>query len=185
MDRLREEIGALAESEEDVLTYAMFPDVARPFLEQRKEGTLTPEPLQPKPSEQAVSGIDTEFKVTVHGETYDIQITGERRFYMTVDGVPEEVSLESLAQFKRAEGGGKRAWASKEGHVTTTMPGNIVSVLVKEGDQVAAGDPVLVVEAMKMETEVKAPISGVVTGIFIQKGDRVTPSEVLVEIEPQ
>ena len=192
MDRLREEIGALAESEEDVLTYAMFPDVARPFLEQRKEGTLTPEPLQPKPSEQVVSAIDTEFKVTVHGETYDIQITGvsptsagERRFYMTVDGVPEEVSLESLAQFKRAEGGGKRAWASKEGHVTTTMPGNIVSVLVKEGDQVAAGDPVLVVEAMKVETEVKAPISGVVTGIFIQKGDRVTPSEVLVEIEPQ
>src|SRR5690606_40942453 len=96
--------------------------------EQRKEGTLTPEPLQPKPSEQVVSAIDTEFKVTVHGETYDIQITGvsptsagERRFYMTVDGVPEEVSLESLAQFKRAEGGGKRAWASKEGHVTTTI----------------------------------------------------------------
>src|SRR5690606_17276616 len=159
-DRLREEIGALAESEEDVLTYAMFPDVARPFLEQRKEGTLTPEPLQPKPSEQAVSGIDTEFKVTVHGETYDIQITGvsptsagERPFYMTVGGGPEAVSPESVAQVTAAEGGGKRAWASKDGHVTTTRPGNIVSVLVEEGDQVAAGDPVRVVEAMKMETE--------------------------------
>src|SRR5690606_18521143 len=181
-----------AESEEDVLTYAMFPEVARPFLEQRKAGTLMPEPLQPKLDGKAVTGIATEFKVMVHGETYDIHITGvspagdrERRFYMTVDGVPEEVSLETLAAFSPTVGDGKRAWASKEGHVTTTMPGNIVSVLVKEGDQVAAGDPVLVVEAMKMETEVKAPISGVVTGVFIQKGDRVTPSEVLVEIEPR
>lgn len=63
------------------------------------------------------------------------------------------------------------------------MPGNIVDVLVKEGGDVQAGDPVLIIEAMKMETEVKATIPGSVKGVFIAKGDRVVPGEVLMETE--
>ena len=63
------------------------------------------------------------------------------------------------------------------------MPGAIVDVLVKEGDEVAAGDPVLVTEAMKMETEVHAPISGRVTAVNVAKGDSVNPDEALIEIE--
>ncbi|BES73307.1 sodium-extruding oxaloacetate decarboxylase subunit alpha [Marinobacter nanhaiticus D15-8W] len=190
---LKDQIGDLAESEEDVLTFAMFPDQARQFLEQRKEGTLKPEPLEPKPTAGSTGAISTEFKVTVHGETFDIHVTGvspkgedERRFYMTVDGVPEEISMESTGDYDRDGGGGssKRGKASKEGHVTTSMPGNIVDVLVNEGDSVEAGKPVLIIEAMKMETEVKAPISGKVIEVCINKGDRVTPSEVLMEIEP-
>ncbi|MCY1352640.1 2-oxoglutarate carboxylase large subunit [compost metagenome] len=62
------------------------------------------------------------------------------------------------------------------------MPGNIVDVLVKEGDQVKAGQAVLITEAMKMETEVQAPIAGTVKAIHVAKGDRVNPSEVLIEI---
>lgn len=188
---LKDQIGDLAESEEDVLTFAMFPDQARQFLEQRKEGTLKPEPLEPKPTAGGTGAISTEFKVTVHGETFDIHVTGvspkgedERRFYMTVDGMPEEISMESTGDFERESGGAKRGKASKEGHVTTSMPGNIVDVLVNEGDTVEAGKPVLIIEAMKMETEVKAPISGKVIEVCIKKGDRVTPSEVLMEIEP-
>lgn len=188
---LKDQIGDLAESEEDVLTFAMFPDQARQFLEQRKEGTLKPEPLEPKPTAGGAGAISTEFKVTVHGETFDIHVTGvspkgedERRFYMTVDGMPEEISMESTGDFERESGGAKRGKASKEGHVTTSMPGNIVDVLVNEGDTVEAGKPVLIIEAMKMETEVKAPISGKVIEVCIKKGDRVTPSEVLMEIEP-
>ncbi|MDX1634461.1 MAG: sodium-extruding oxaloacetate decarboxylase subunit alpha [Marinobacter sp.] len=188
--KLREQIGDLAESEEDVLTYAMFPDQAKTYLEQRQAGTLQPEPLEPMPTGKTGGGISTEFKITVHGETYDIHVTGasptsdtERRFYMTVDGVPEEISLESLGEFQKDSSGGRRGKASKEGHVTTTMPGNIVDVLVEEGAEVSAGDPVLIIEAMKMETEVKAATGGKVTAVHIKKGDRVTPGEILVEIE--
>lgn len=188
--KLKDEIGDLAESEEDVLTYAMFPEQARQYLEQRRAGTLQPEPLEPRPSSGASGNISTEFKITVHGETYDIHVTGasptsdtERRFYMTVDGMPEEISLESTGDFRKKSGDGKRAKVSKEGQVSTTMPGNIVDVLVKEGDEVSAGDPVLVIEAMKMETEIKAPTTGKVVSVHIKKGDRVTPGEVLVEIE--
>ena len=63
------------------------------------------------------------------------------------------------------------------------MPGNIVEVLVKVGDEIKAGQPVLVTEAMKMEAEVQATIDGMVMAIHVVKGDRVTPGEVLVEIE--
>jgi pyruvate carboxylase subunit B len=200
LDRLRGEIGALATSEEDVLTYAMFPEVGRLYLEQRAAGTLVPEQLEPPQGSSAPSTAPTEFNVVLHGETYRIKVTGaghkeqtERHFYFTIDGVPEEVMVETLDQVV-LEGGaqgavrqgiaGKRPKATAEGHVSTSMPGNIVDVLVKEGDSVTAGQPVLITEAMKMETEVQAPIAGRVTGVYVQKGDSVNPDEALLEIEP-
>ncbi|HEB58323.1 MAG TPA: oxaloacetate decarboxylase subunit alpha, partial [Gammaproteobacteria bacterium] len=77
MERLRFEIGDLALSDEDVLTYAMFPDVGLEFLRQRKEGTLEPEPLEPPPSEAPTpQTAASEFNVTFHGETYNIKVTG-------------------------------------------------------------------------------------------------------------
>lgn len=192
LHKLREQIGTLAKSEEDVLTFAMFPDIGRTFLQERADGTLKPEELQPerrKSGEVANIGTPTEFVVDVHGESYQVAITGvgikgtsKRHFYLTLDGVPQEVVFEPLNEYT-AESKTGRKQATKEGHVTTSMPGNIVAVLVKEGDVVKAGQPVLVTEAMKMEAEVQAPIGGKVIGIFVAKGDRVTPGEVLIEIE--
>jgi pyruvate carboxylase subunit B len=63
------------------------------------------------------------------------------------------------------------------------MPGNVVDVLVKEGDTVKSGQAVLVTEAMKMESEVHANIAGTVKAVHVTKGDRVTPGEILIEIE--
>ncbi|WP_207884976.1 sodium-extruding oxaloacetate decarboxylase subunit alpha [Pseudomonas sp. 30_B] len=194
LNKLREEIGSLAKSEEDVLTYAMFPDIGRKFLEERAAGTLKPEELLPIPNGKGVAaaggeGVPTEFVVDVHGESYRVDITGvgvktdgKRHFYLSVDGMPEEVVFEPLNEFVSG-GGSKRKNASEPGHVTTTMPGNIVDVLVKEGDSVKAGQAVLITEAMKMETEVQAGIAGTVKAIHVAKGDRVNPGEILVEIE--
>lgn len=192
--RLRAEIGDLAKSEEDVMTFAMFPDIGRKFLEERAAGTLVPEALLPMPSADGVAavggqGVPTAFSVDVHGETYQVDITGiglksegKRHFYLSIDGVPEEVVFEASGEFV-AEGGQRRRQAERPGDVSTTMPGNIVEVLVKEGDQVKAGQGVLVTEAMKMETEIQAPIAGTVTAVRVAKGDRVNPGEVLIEIE--
>ena len=194
MAKLREEIGALAKSEEDVLTYAMFPDIGRKFLEERAAGTLKPEALLPLPQAGGAApvggeGVPTEFVVDVHGESYRVDITGvgvkgdgKRHFYLSIDGKPEEVVFEPLNDFV-AGAGGKRKQASAPGDVSTTMPGNIVDVLVKEGDAVKAGQAVLITEAMKMETEVQAPIAGTVKAVHVAKGDRVNPGEVLVEID--
>jgi pyruvate carboxylase subunit B len=62
------------------------------------------------------------------------------------------------------------------------MPCTVVEVLVEIGSQVNAGDPVLVTEAMKMETEIQAPIAGTVQAIHVSKGDSVNPDETLIEL---
>lgn len=202
MQKLTAEISQLSESEQDVLTYAMFPDVGRTFLEQRRAGTLEPEKLKPfvGNASEVTKTAPTEFDVVIHGETYHINITGaghkegnERNFYLSVDGIPEEVNVQTLDELMLDGGAhgavpnaiaGKRPKPSGEGDLTTSMPGNIVDVLVKEGDAVEAGQAVLITEAMKMETEIQSPISGVVSDIYVQKGDTVNPDEVLVSVKP-
>ncbi len=201
MLELRDSIGDLATNEEDVLTYAMFPELGRDFLEHRAAGTLVPEPLEPITTTASHAAKPTEFNVTLHGESYHIQITGtghhtqrERPFYMTVDGVPEEVLIETLAELEDTEeggektgavrpvGGSKRPRATRPGDVTSSMPGTVIEVLVEVGSHVKAGDALLVTEAMKMETEIQAPISGTVTAIHVAKGDSVNPDETLIEL---
>jgi pyruvate carboxylase subunit B len=191
LNQLREEIGTLANSEEDVLTFAMFPDLGREFLHQRAAGTLKPEELlaqEASSNPKLAKAGASEFKITVHGETYDIAVTGvgdhgadKRKVYLSLDGMPEEVVFEPLNEFV-AEGGSGRKRVSDLGHVTTTMPGNVVDILVKEGEHVEAGQAVLVAEAMKMETEIHSNVTGIVKAIYVVKGDRVTPGEVLLEI---
>ena len=199
MDRLRAEIGELAESEEDVLSFAMFPEIGREFLEQRANNTLVPEALEPPPSaDEGHNAAPVEFNVTMHGETYHIKMTGtghkgqnQRPFFVTVDGIPEELLVETLHEVDLSGGGAasdahrgsKRPRASEPGHVTTSMPGTIVDVLVEVGASVNAGDPVLITEAMKMETEIQAPVSGTIQSIHVSKGDSVNPDEALIEIE--
>jgi pyruvate carboxylase subunit B len=63
------------------------------------------------------------------------------------------------------------------------MPGTIVDVLVSLGDKVKAGTPVLITEAMKMETEIQAPIAGTIQAVHVKKGDAVTPDQALIEIK--
>ena len=207
MDKLRQESESWAKSEEDVLTYAMFPDLAKTFLQERNAGSLKPEQLLTK---EAVATHDTryapnEFKVTLHGETFHIKLTGsghageeQRPFYVSVDGIAEEVVVETLSEIEVGGGksnGKKKAAASvtssgrprpsHEGCVTTAMPGSIVDIKVKAGDKVNAGDAVLVIEAMKMENEIQAPKSGIVVAVHVKKGDTVTPDESLLEIQPE
>jgi pyruvate carboxylase subunit B len=211
LEKLRAEIESVSKLEEDVLTYAMFPDIGRTFLQERAAGTLKPEQLLPPEAKDAAAAgarfAPNEFNITLHGETYNIRLTGsghpgeaQRPFYVTVDGVSEEVLIETLGEVEVAGGatggaktqkstatksnGSKRPRPSHNGHVTTAMPGTIVDVLVKTGQKVNAGDPVLVIEAMKMENEIQASVPGTVIAVYVQKGDTVTPDEALVEIQP-
>jgi pyruvate carboxylase subunit B len=206
MGKLRIECENLAKSEEDVLTYAMFPDLAQTFLQERNAGTLKAEPLLSKEAAapSAARYAPNEFKVTLHGETFHIKLTGsghpgeeQRPFYVSVDGVSEEVVVETLSEIEVSGGTGgtkKKAAASAadagsrprpthEGCVTTAMPGTIVDVKVKAGDTVNAGDGVLVIEAMKMENEIQAAKGGIVLAVHVKKGDSVTPDETLIEIQ--
>jgi pyruvate carboxylase subunit B len=207
MEKLRSEVEGLAKSEEDVLTYAMFPELAKTFLQERNAGSLKADPLLTKEtaSTSASRYAPNEFNVTLHGETFHIKLTGsghrgedQRPFYVSVDGIGEEVIVETLSEVEvsGSKSGGKkkssdgvtvsgRPRPSHEGCVTTAMPGSIVEVKVKAGDKVTAGDPVLVIEAMKMENEIQAPKTGIIVAVHVKKGDTVTPDESLLEIKPE
>lgn len=198
---LRASIGALAKNDEDVLSYALFPDIATRFFEGRDNGYKLPEaPAAVTLDSSVVQSAPNDFNVTVQGETYHIRILGtgisheaQRPYFVSVDGMPEEVYVEILsgsgaqaetsASAAQASNPASRRRASLAGHVTTFMPATIVEVLVKPGDQVKAGDPVLVTEAMKMESEIHAPIGGRIVAVHVAKGDAVNPDEILIEIE--
>jgi len=200
-EKLRHEIGELALNDEDVLSYAMFPEVGKLFLEQRSNNALVPEPLELESrAVDAVKTAPTEFNVALHGESYHVKVTGAgpknqtlRHFYFMVDGVPEDIVVETLDEIV-LDGGtqgavkstisSKRAKPSAEGDVVVNMPCNILDVLVKVGQTVTAGQAVLITEAMKMETEVTAPIAGIVKAVHIIKGEPANPGEVLIEIVP-
>ncbi len=207
MVKLTSEAERFAKSEEDVLTYAMFPDIGKTYLQERNAGSLAPEVLLDKETANSTAPrfAPNEFKVTLHGETFHINLTGsghsgeeKRPYYVSVDGIAEEVFVETLSEIQVSGGSASSGSKKKEsiaksgrprpshpGHVTTSMPGTIVAVKVKTGDKVSAGDGVLVIEAMKMENEIQASTSGIVVAIHVNKGDSVNPDESLLEIQPE
>ena len=85
--------------------------------------------------------------------------------------------------FQSGTARGERPKPGGPGDVTTPMPGRVVKVLVTEGAKVAAEDPVIVIEAMKMENRVTAPIEGTVKAVYVNEGDLVNCDETLIRLE--
>ncbi|KTD65912.1 sodium-extruding oxaloacetate decarboxylase subunit alpha [Legionella spiritensis] len=188
LNRLRKEIGDLAESEEDVLSYAMFPEIARQFLRERQSNTLAPEPLLGKQLSDERSKL-SEFDITLHGESYHVKVAGfgdrergRQACFLWVDEVPEEVIIELPQQDKGLTDSRPVTKTSGPGDIKVAMPGTIVNVFVKTGDKVKIGQVLFVLEAMKMETEIQAPFDGKVTEVYCSKGDKVTPEQVLMQL---
>ncbi len=117
-------------------------------------------------------------RVLVDGRPYDVTLEESRAI---VSGIAHEFGVEGLG----AEPAGRRAARppAGKGAITAIMPGKILRLLVSEGDSLAAGDVVCILEAMKMENELKTPIEGVVKAIHAQPGQDVEMGALLVEIE--
>jgi pyruvate carboxylase subunit B len=204
MPKSQQDAGEKAQSQEDLLSYALFPAVANDFFEERARGELKPEPLAPLPTKGPAVAHELklaplEFKVTVHGESYHIKVSGSGRkadgskpYYIKVNDRLEEVHLEPLVEVLTGtpevqEIGGPKAPRRPKpkgaGDVTTAMPGKVVRVEATEGQVVEKDDLVLIVEAMKMENQVHAPIAGTVKTVYVKEGDDVKPEETLLVIE--
>ena len=205
LEGVKNELSEHEASEEDVLSYALFPSVALQFIDERERGELKPEVLEPQapggkvPDSHDLHLAPIEFRVMLHGETYHIHVSGSgqtvdgrKPYYIKVDDKLEEVYLEPLqevyasgpeAPISTGTAQGERPKPTGPGDVTTPMPGRVVKVLVTNGAQVATGDPVLVIEAMKMENKVTAPIDGTVKTIHVKEGDQVNADETLIQIE--
>lgn len=204
LEKAQQALGDLSKDIEDSLSYALFPTVARQFIEERGRGELKPEELEPPPDKSPAVAHElhlapVEFNLSLHGETYHVQVSGSGRkkdgrkpYYIRVNEKLEEVYLEPLQEVLAGvpeapdpdkKAAPRRPKPTRPGDVVSPMPGKVVKVVVAEGDHVGLGDPVLIVEAMKMETRVPAPIDGKVTAVYVKEGDDVKPDETLTQLE--
>ena len=116
-----------------------------------------------------------EYTVTVNGKAYAVKMESDKRVkvngkYFDIDvkdGIEEKASVSSSGEGEEIKAG---------------LPGNVLRIEVSEGQQVSEGDVLLVVEAMKMETEVKSPKAGTVNSILVSQGDKVVTGQAMVVI---
>ena len=110
-------------------------------------------------------------KVIVNGIEYEVSVdvSEDGKWHATVEGTTFEVEIPDsgpVVKKKRAGGGKKK----KSGTVSANIPGKIVTIEVEVGQEVAEGQVILILEAMKMQNEIQAPISGTVTSVNCDEG---------------
>ena len=136
--------------------------------------------------------IDVDLEVLSGDQTLSLLVDG-RVVDLTVEGTPPDLGLVTGATrvYVRAESermrlashaAGKSAGAGGDGTVKSPMPGRVVRLLVPLGAEVEAGAAVVVVEAMKMENELKAARKGVVSAVYVEPGNTVEAGQKLLEI---
>jgi len=125
-----------------------------------------------------VVGFEGE-KVLVDGTPQDVKLEGAKAI---VDGISYSLSVEGLEQAKAAPRAAAAKVAATAGSVTAIMPGKVIRLLVNVGDAVSEGQVICILEAMKMQNELKAPRAGVVKAIHVQPGRDVEMGAVLAEV---
>ena len=120
-----------------------------------------------------------EYKFKIGGKEYNVTVNPkEGKFFdVTVNGATYEVEAENAPAAAPAP---KPAGAGEK--VASPLPGVIIEISVKEGQQVKAGQKVAVLEAMKMENEIPAPKDGTITDIHVHKGDTLQEGDPVVTI---
>lgn len=164
--------GVGGEEVDDVLTYALFPQVATKFLANRGN----PEAFEPAPNVQPVT---TPAAATQDTALYTISVDGHAYRVVVAEG---DVTLSSAtatasiptAVAPKASGGGLS--------IDAGLAGSILQVLVSVGDQVEEGQMVCILEAMKMETEVRAAAAGTVVTVEVSAGDNVSVGQTLMTL---
>ena len=185
MDKLTEELKKLAAEKgiklsenvvDDVLTYALFPQIGLKFLENRGN----PDAFEPVPSADDVAPA----KKASGPETYTVEVNG-KKYVVAVSEGGEITQIQgdgAAASAPAAEAAPASAPVTGGEPVGAPLGGNIWKILVSPGDQVEEGDVLIILEAMKMETEIRAPKGGTIGEIFIKVGDAVAPDDEMLTI---
>ena len=133
-----------------------------------------------------INESSTMARVTVNGTKYDVEIEGGKASVVkkpAVVAAPEATGLSVTPKTPIATKPAAPAAAASGLKVTCPLPGTIIALNVKEGDTVAAGQTLLVLEAMKMENNIDAERGGVVKQVLVQAGATVMEGDVLLVIE--
>jgi len=128
---------------------------------------------------------DRHYHILYQNKTYNAELIKSERdtksFIFKINGRFYTVNLKDKFDLMLEKMGIANAAANKLNNLKAPMPGLIVDLKVKEGDSVKAGDPLLILEAMKMENVLKSPGEGVIKTVKVKKGDSVEKGHVLLE----
>ncbi|WP_139771403.1 biotin/lipoyl-containing protein, partial [Salmonella enterica] len=147
---------------DDVLTVALFPQMGLKFLENRHN----PAAFEPLPQAEAAQPAAAPAKAAASG-IYTVEVEGKAFVVKVSDGG----DISQLTAAVPASAPAAAAPAGAGTPVTAPLAGNIWKVIATEGQTVAEGDVLLILEAMKMETEIRAAQAGTVRGIAVKSGD--------------
>ncbi|MFT0212945.1 sodium-extruding oxaloacetate decarboxylase subunit alpha [Pseudomonas sp. F1_0610] len=166
----------LADNEiDDVLTYALFPQIGLKFLQNRDN----PSAFEPVPTGQ--EAVSTPAKAD-QPAAYTVEVNGQQ-FVVKVSEGGDIEGLKPLNAAANAASAASTPVAVGAGEPQVApLAGNIFKVLVEKGDSVAEGDVVIILEAMKMETEIRAMRAGTISGVNIKVGDAVAVGDTLLTI---
>jgi oxaloacetate decarboxylase alpha subunit len=164
--------------EDDVLTYALFPQIGLKFLENRNNPdavklAVDTDIVTATPASQA-EGVSENYSVRVNGVVYQVEIASGGTISNIEPVVDSTPAIHPSAPVPVASAGGSP--------LAAPLAGNVFKVLVQPGQHVAPNDVIIIIEAMKMEAEVCALNSGVVSQIQIKEGDSVTVGDILMTI---
>lgn len=180
-EKAKEQKIRLAENEvDDVLTYALFPQIGLKFLQNRDNpDAFEPVPTgaetsAPKAESTAPKGVSSggieHYSVKIDGKVFEVEV-----------GPSGEVSATATSEGKSQTS--KTSQSSDLKPISAPLSGNVFKILVKPGAEVEAGEVVIILEAMKMETDIKAEHAGTIVDIDVKEGDSVNVGDILITLE--
>lgn len=172
-----------------LLSYAMYPKVYKDYLRFYEEYNK----IQVIDSQTFFYGMELNEKIMIElepGKSLLIELTsvgplkegGYRTVYFDLNGLPHEVEI----QDRKVEGTvmvREKADRTNPKQIGAQMPGTVVNVLVKAGDRVEQNDPLIVTEAMKMESTIQASVDGVIKTVYVSEKQQVKGDDLLIEFE--
>ncbi|OQA98570.1 MAG: 2-oxoglutarate carboxylase small subunit [Spirochaetes bacterium ADurb.Bin218] len=178
-------------TKQDLLSFALYPKVFDEYIAFIKEYGDFSRMETPLFFEGLKRGVPAEVELE-DGKIYIIQLVqigkldneGMRPVVFEVNGNRREIKIpDKTYRAEKVVTFTQMADPQKPGEIGASIPGNVFRILVKEGDEVKEGDSLLIIEAMKMETNVVSPIRGTVTEICVKEGQRVKTGELLLKIQ--
>ncbi|MDO8825888.1 sodium-extruding oxaloacetate decarboxylase subunit alpha [Methylophaga sp.] len=187
MDKLTAELVSLADQDDfkleegerqidDVLTFALFNQTAIKFLKNRGN----PDAFEPLPTAEATHASTAPAKAAGAPETYTITVNGQQYVVEVNEG--GDISQIDSSQAPQMVQAAPQPAANEGAVVKAPLSGNIWKIMVAQGQAVNEGDVILILEAMKMETQIVAEHAGTVTAINVKPGDTVKVGDALVSI---
>lgn len=176
-------------TEQDIISYVLYPKVFDQFIQTRQQyGNLS------------LLDTPTFFFGMRNGETVEIEIENGKRLIIKLETISEADEKGNRTIYYVMNGQARRIMIKDENiktnanvkpkadktnpnHIGAQMPGSVTEVKVSVGDEVKVNQPLLITEAMKMETTIQAPFNGVIKKVTVGNGDAIATGDLLIEIE--